>query len=614
MVSFSILGVIALLLVVMGWIGFGGSRDRPPASHPKPHKVQSSQWATVLASSGLALLLTVSLGSISPSLAQVPQTTAPSGTSVETTTTADESLPPDDSVADTETSQVTETSEETTPEQDATEEVVEQAPVILNQVPLFQVSSSDRFTAEERANTVRQRLQTFIDDQGQAGVKPDIEIDQLNGSPTLMLNDKQLLTVTPADASPTKQTPEALAQELVVDLEEQLQLAIEEQSPDYWRERAVTALGIFGITLLLHIGIVIVMRFCRESLSQKLASYDIDAEPPKLLNVAFRFVIGLMLLVLWLCSLSYTAGLFPLTRRLSYGLREQTLKTLTAPMIPIGNGYSVVQIVLLAVLMVALILASGALTDLLKSRFLNLLGIGRGVQEAIATVFKYSFIALSSIVLLQLWGIDLSALAIFASALSVGIGFGLQDIAKNFGSGLVLVFERPIQVGDFVEVGGYSGTIEKLGARSTTIRTLDNLDVFVPNSRFLEEEVTNWSHNRSSTRIKVPVGVAYGSDLKAVEEALLEAATSSKNLLKMPEPTVFFTGFGDSSLDFVLLVWIGRPQQHVRIKSELNFKIDAAFRRHNIEVPFPQRDLHVRSGNLPIEMLDQEQAKLEGNG
>ncbi|NJN31969.1 MAG: mechanosensitive ion channel [Synechococcales cyanobacterium RM1_1_8] len=205
--------------------------------------------------------------------------------------------------------------------------------------------------------------------------------------------------------------------------------------------------------------------------------------------------------------------------------------------------------------------------------------------------------------LLQLWGIDLSSLTILASALGVGIGFGFQDIAKNFGSGLVLVFERPIQVGDFVEVGGYSGTIERLGARSTMIRTLDNLDIFIPNSRFLEEEVTNWSHNRTPTRVKVPVGVAYGSDLKAVEEALLESAQSNKNVLKMPEPAVFFTGFGDSALDFTLMVWIARPQQHVRIKSELNFKIDAAFRRRQIEIPFPQRDLHVRSGKLPVELL-----------
>jgi len=623
---------IAMLRKENAEIALGRSLHR---SQPRPQRWRS-RWATPLAWLSLSLLLAVSLGALSPSFAQAPQLETQTEAQAESQTGAAADVPGADALmpdaiapgTDGSTSTETTTGATTTgatttgePETETTEAqpsqtnsgqtnadppIYEQAPVKLNGLPIFKVGSSAQLTAEERATTVSQRLQTFIDEQGQAGVEPDIKIDQRNGSPTLLLNDTLLLTVTAADADPVEQRPEALAQIWETELEGQLQLAIEEQSPDYWRQRAVTALGIFGITMMLHVGIVMAMRRFREWLGQKLASYDPNAEPPKLLNVAFRIAIAVMLIVLWLSSLSYAAELFPITRRLSYGLRKQTLNTLTAPIIPIGEGYSVVQLIVLAVLFVALILVSGALTDLLKSRFLNALGISRGVQEAIATVFKYSFIALSSIVLLQLWGIDLSSLAIFASALSVGIGFGLQDIAKNFGSGLVLVFERPIQVGDFVEVGGYSGTIEKLGARSTMIRTLDNLDVFVPNSSFLENEVTNWSHNRSSTRIKIPVGVAYGSDLKAVEEALLEAAASSKNIVKMPEPTVFFLGFGDSSLDFVLLVWIARPQQHVRIKSELNFKVDAAFRRRNIEIPFPQRDLHLRSGNLPVEVLHQE--------
>ena len=583
------------------WLG-----NDPILSGRTRSRFKQFRGTTLLWLGCVALLLAVNLGAIAPSSAQTPA--APSETPLEAAP-ADQLPIPAGILPDGEPSEAlaTDSSEEEATEDKTTQpaitdEAFEQAPVMLNRVPLFQVSGSGQFTAQERASTIGQRLQTFIDELGQAGVEPELEIAQLQGSPTLMLNGKQLLTVTPADANPTKQTPEVLAQSWLENLEVQLQRAIEEQSPDYWRERAVTALGIIGITLLLHIAIVVGTKGFREWLGQKLASYDPNADPPKLLNIALRVASFFTFAVLWLSSLSYAAELFPLTRRLSYGLREQTLKTLTAPIIPLGEGYSVVQLVLLIVVFVALIIAASALTDLLKSRFLSLLGMGRGVQEAIATVFKYSFVALISMVLLQLWGIDLSSLAIFASALSVGIGFGLQDIAKNFGSGLVLVLERPVQVGDFVEVGGYSGTIEKLGARSTTIRTLDNLDVFVPNSRFLEEEVTNWSHARSPSRIKIPVGVAYGTDLEAVQETLLAAAQANKHVLKAPKPMVLFEGFGDSALDFVLLVWISRPQLQARIKSELNFDIDGLFRQREIEMPFPQRDLHVRSSDLPIQM------------
>lgn len=473
------------------------------------------------------------------------------------------------------------------------------APVLLNGVPVIELSRSTELTAEERAETIAQRLSNFIEGQGAAGVAPEIQVEQRNGATTLVLNGNQLLTITEGDTS-SGQDPDAQAQEWASRLQAQLELAIAEQRPDFWRERGVIALGILVLSVSFHVGLTLLVKGARQWLNHQLAVDVAEATPPRLLNVAFRAVKVVMLVSLWLGALSYAAELFPLTRRLSYELRQQLVTTITAPIIPLADGYSVIQFGLLVILLVALIIGAGILTELLKSRFLNALGIERGVQEAIAVLFKYCFIVISAIVLLQLWGIDLSSLTILASAFGVGIGFGFQDIAKNFGSGLVLVFERPIQVGDFVEVGEYSGTIERLGARSTMIRTLDNLDIFVPNSRFLEEEVINWSHRHSPTRTRVPVGVAYGSDLQQVEEALLEAAQSHKSVLKMPEPEVFFMGFGDSSLDFTLMVWIARPQQHVRIKSELNFKIDAAFRRRKIEIPFPQRDLHLRSGQLPI--------------
>ncbi len=484
----------------------------------------------------------------------------------------------------------------------------EKASVLLRDRSVMEVSAAGGLTAKGRANAIRDRLDRAIEEAGETGEAPRIAIRVANDSPTLVLNGEQLVTVTAADV-PAEGSVEALAETWVIKLRQQLKLAIEEKQPDFWRKRGITALMILCSALVADVVFRWLWGLLRLGMLQNLEVFgEKDPSVPplseksrSLLNFGFRILATILLTVLWLGALSYTADLFPATRRFSLTLRELVVSSVTAPLVPIGDGYSIVQLLMLAGLLLTLVIVAGALTDLLKSNFLNVLGVSRGVQEAIAIVFRYCFITLSAIVLLQLWGINLSSLAILASALGVGIGFGFQDIAKNFGSGLVLVFERPIQVGDFVEVGGYAGTIEKLGARSTTIRTLDNLDVFVPNSRFLEEEVTNWSHARSPSRIKIPVGVAYGTDLELVQEGLLEAALASKNVLKTPEPAVLFERFGDSALDFVLMVWITRPQQHARIRSELNFKIDGAFRRRNIEIPFPQRDLHLRSGDLPIQ-------------
>ena len=277
----------------------------------------------------------------------------------------------------------------------------------------------------------------------------------------------------------------------------------------------------------------------------------------------------------------------------------------------IFKTFSIIDILVLIGLFLGLIVLSGAVTNILRSRILRLLRISRGAQEVIAIVFKYILIGVGSVVLLQIFGVDLSSLAILASALGVGIGFGFQDIAKNFGSGLVLLFERPIQVGDFIEVGNYMGTVESIGARSVTIRTLDRVSIIVPNSRFLEGEVINWSHHNPISRIHIPVGVSYSADVKEVKKALLEAGKNHPEVLSIPQPQVFFSGFGDSSLDFKLFIWIDQPSHQVSIKSDICFRIEATLKKYNIEIPFPQRDLNLRTGELPVKLSPEiEQALL----
>ncbi|MCG8366921.1 MAG: mechanosensitive ion channel, partial [Pseudanabaenales cyanobacterium] len=241
-------------------------------------------------------------------------------------------------------------------------------------------------------------------------------------------------------------------------------------------------------------------------------------------------------------------------------------------------------------------------TNLLRSRVLQITRINRGAQEAVAILTKYSLISIGAIVILQVWGLDLSSLTLLASALGIGIGLGLQNIAKDFSSGLVLVFERSIQVGEFIEFGQFMGTVERIGARSTEIRTLDQVSIIVPNSRFLEQEVINWSHRNPISRIRLPVGVDYQSDPEMVKQALLEATQTDGDILSTPAPQVLFSRFGDSALEFELLVWINEPGKQPVIKSNLNFAIEASLRKHNIEIPFPQRDVNLAAGNLPIEL------------
>ena len=213
-------------------------------------------------------------------------------------------------------------------------------------------------------------------------------------------------------------------------------------------------------------------------------------------------------------------------------------------------------------------------------------------------LLRYALTFLGTLIVLQAWGIDVRTLAIAGSVLGVGVGFGLQNLANNFVSGLVLNLERPIRPGDFINLGDLTGTVDRIGARCTLIRTLDHLTILVPNSRLLENEVINWSHGDPMSRLHLPVGVAYGSPTRQVRRALLDAALENPNVLRDPRPQVQFKGFGESALDFELLVWTADPRGQQELKSDLNFRIEASLARQGIQIPFPQRDLHLRSPQL----------------
>jgi small-conductance mechanosensitive channel len=205
------------------------------------------------------------------------------------------------------------------------------------------------------------------------------------------------------------------------------------------------------------------------------------------------------------------------------------------------------------------------------------------------------------IVGVQSAGVDLSSLTLLGGAVGLGLGFGLQNIAKNFVSGLVLLFERPIKIGDRIEVGQLAGDVVDIGARATWIRTNDNVVIIVPNSEFIEQRVTNWTANDRSVRIAVPLGVSYRSEPGQVRETMLDVARADPDVLANPAPDVIFRGFGASSLDFELRVWtLKHVQTPGTLASHLYFELFSAFKARGIEIPYPQRDLHLRSGFGPL--------------
>jgi potassium-dependent mechanosensitive channel len=272
----------------------------------------------------------------------------------------------------------------------------------------------------------------------------------------------------------------------------------------------------------------------------------------------------------------------------------------TAP-VP-GVSLSLVQLFLLIALLVAVFWFSSRTKRFLFNRFLVKSGLDRSLQYAIAQIVSNLVLVIGIFIVLENTGIHLGALTVFAGAVGVGVGFGLQNIASNFISGLVILAERPITIGDRVEVSGIVGQVQQIRARSTVILTNDNIAMIVPNTKFIDSPVTNWTYGDPRVRFRVPIGVAYGSDVKKVSEALIAAGRSNPHVLEHPAPSVFLKEFGDSSINFELVVWSSEMSHRPsRFKSDLNFAIEEKLREAGIEIPFPQRDLHIRSGVLRTE-------------
>jgi small-conductance mechanosensitive channel len=268
---------------------------------------------------------------------------------------------------------------------------------------------------------------------------------------------------------------------------------------------------------------------------------------------------------------------------------------------------TLVQIFLLVALLLAVFWISARTKSFLFNRFLVNSGLDRSLQYAISQIVSNIVLVVGVFIVLDNAGIHLATLTVFAGAVGVGIGFGLQNIAANFISGLVILAERPITIGDRVEVAGVTGQVQQIRARSTVILTNDNITMIVPNTKFIDSQVTNWTYGDPRVRFRVPVGVAYGSDLEKAREALLEVARENPQVLHEPPPTVFLETFGESSIHLELVVWSRemsyRPR---RFRSDLNFAIAKKLREAGIEIPNPQRDVSLRDRVVRVELTSSE--------
>ncbi|NES80056.1 MAG: mechanosensitive ion channel [Moorea sp. SIO2B7] len=476
----------------------------------------------------------------------------------------------------------------------------EKAPVVLDGQFLFHVGTYGNSSAAQRAEVINAALEEEVrsPENLELVLKHDTEKQkQKQTSIRSKKRNRHLLSVTQADVIQGT-SPDEQAKIWKGLIEQAIRKGKYERTDNYQRQALLFSCGVLLGAIALQVGSMFLGRFLSHQITRWFGNFTSPFHPwEEPARLFLRLALLGLQVGLWIAVSFYLSDIFPIARIWRYNLSQ----FINSPVILLGETkYSALGLLLLLALTIGLWFGISSLTQLFKSYVLVKTGADSRAQDVIAILTKYILTFLGLIILLQIWGIDVRSLAILASVLGVGIGFGVQNIANNFISGLIITLERPIQVGDFVNLGDLVGTVKRIGARSTEISTLDQVTILVPNSRFLESEVINWSHGDPVSRLKIPVGIAYGSDIEKVKIALLRAAKSHPEVLLRPRPQVWFQEFADNSLNFEILVWIGDPKKQFRVKSDLNYRIEESLRRYGIEVPFPQRDINLRSPQLEI--------------
>jgi len=315
----------------------------------------------------------------------------------------------------------------------------------------------------------------------------------------------------------------------------------------------------------------------------------------------------------WMIRLGLALGLILSVLRF-IGLYDETMAIMNHPFLVLGPASLSLTVVLKSIFLIWLIfVAAGQTTVFLQTRVLNRTRIDPNLSFAMMRFLKFFLFVVGLLIVLDTAGINLSALTVFGGALGIGLGFGLQNIANNLVSGWLLLLDRSVKQGDVITVGDSYGWVVRLGARYIVVRTRDGVEKLIPNSNLITSEITNWSLSDRTVRLHIKIGVSYETDPFKVRDLLLKVAGASPRVIKKPQPTVLFVDFGDSALEFELRIWINDPEEGIEsVRSAIRFQIWQAFMENGIQIPYPQRDIHIKSGpeilspsSLPREGFDE---------
>lgn len=297
----------------------------------------------------------------------------------------------------------------------------------------------------------------------------------------------------------------------------------------------------------------------------------------------------------WMLQLALVIGLMLLALRL-LGLYAETMEVLNHPFLALGPASISLSVILKSAFLIWLIfVAAGLVTDFLQNRVLTRTRIDPNLAFAMMRFTKFFLFGIAVLIILDTAGVNLSALTIFGGALGIGLGFGLQNIANNLVSGWILLVDRSIKQGDVITVGDSYGWVVRLGARYIVVRTRDGVEKLIPNANLITSEITNWSHSDRAVRLHVKVGVSYDADPFKVRDLLLHVAGTHPRVLKKPQPNVLFVDFGDSSLEMEMRIWINDPEEGIEsVRSAVRFDIWKAFKENGVQIPYPQRDIHIK--------------------
>jgi small-conductance mechanosensitive channel len=309
-------------------------------------------------------------------------------------------------------------------------------------------------------------------------------------------------------------------------------------------------------------------------------------------------------LVMRICWITFAIFLL-IVILIAWGAKREVFVTIIRILhtpLPIGGiSFRVISVGYALVIIVVTKLLAQKIRRIMRDVLFKHSGLEHGLQESIITITSYLTWALGIVVALNVIGISSTSFAVVFGALSIGLGFGLQQIFNNFVSGIILLIERPIQVGDVVEIGGLRGVVKKINVRATVVQTFDNTSFIIPNSEFISGKVVNWSFQDPTVRISIDVGVAYGSDVDLVRKTLLETAAMHSKVIREPAPDVLFKDFGDSALIFRLRFYT-HVKDALSVETEVRFLIYKLFNERGIEIPFPQRDIHIKSKGAPLKI------------